>query len=231
MSKRLLPAYPLFVNNPYFSIWSSSENLNDSDTIFWNGLIRKTFGVVYADGKSYCFLGKRDDCIKLKQNNVNVSLFTTDYEFECEDFILNISFISPTLLTDLDLMSRPVCYLKYNFALKRRITSLKISLFLHQCHCFNKSEDYIIGGCFPSSNYESAYFGLNRQHPMSHTGDSFAADWGYTYITGKESFFTNIDSINRFIKSGEMVYEHLCPNEEKCIISMIYVLFIILVNG
>lgn len=220
MSKRLLPAYPLFVNNPYFSIWSSSENLNDSDTIFWNGLIRKTFGVVYADGKSYCFLGKRDDCIKLKQNNINVSLFSTDYEFECDDFILNISFVSPTLLTDLDLMSRPVCYLKYNFALKRRITSLKISLLLHQSHCFNKCDDYIIGGCFPSSNHESAYFGLNRQHPMSHTGDSFAADWGYTYITGKESFFTNIDSINRFIKSGEMVYEHLCPNEEKCIISI-----------
>ena len=53
MGKRLLPAYPLFVNNPYFSIWSKTDNLNEDDTIFWNSSIKKTYGIVYADGK--CF--------------------------------------------------------------------------------------------------------------------------------------------------------------------------------
>ena len=37
MNQRLLPAYPLFVNDPYFSIWADSDYLNESDTIFWNG--------------------------------------------------------------------------------------------------------------------------------------------------------------------------------------------------
>lgn len=220
MNKRLLPAYPLFVNNPYFSIWSNTDELNKGNTMFWNGLEKKTYGVVYADGKSYCFLGKLDDCIILNQNDVKVGLFNTDYEFECEDFILNISFISPTLLTDLDLMSRPVCYFKYNFALKRRISSLKMCLLMHQSHCYNKSEDYIIGGCFPSKDYETAYFGLNRQHPMSHTGDSFAADWGYLYITGKQAFFTDENAIDKFIKTGEMTYEYNSPKEEKYIVAI-----------
>jgi len=220
MNKRILPAYPLFVNNPYFSIWSGSDELNTSDTMFWNGLIKKTYGVVYADGKSYCFLGKREDCVSLKQTNVSVSLFKTDYEFECDDFILNISFISPTLLTDLDLMSRPVCYLKYNFVLKKRVSTLKIYLMLHQTHCYNKMDDYVIGGCFPFEKYETAFFGLNRQHPMSHTGDSFAADWGYTYVAGKKSFFTSANAISSFIKSGEMKYEYNDANEEKYIASV-----------
>ena len=220
MNKRLLPAYPLFVNNPYFSIWSNSDELNKGDTIFWNGLTKKTYGIVNVDGKSYCFLGKLDNCISLKQTNIKLGLFSTDYEFECDDFILNISFISPTLLTDLSLMSRPVCYFRYNFALKRRVTSLKISMIIHQSHCYNESNDYIIGGCFPSEEYETAFFGLNRQHPMSHTGDSFAADWGYTYISGKEAFFTNKNSIDKFIQTGKMEYEYNTPNEEKYIVAV-----------
>ena len=34
---RKLPAYPLFVKDPYFSIWSNGEILNESDTINWFG--------------------------------------------------------------------------------------------------------------------------------------------------------------------------------------------------
>lgn len=220
MTKRLLPAYPLFVNSPYFSIWSNSDELNKSDTIFWNGLEKKTFGLVHADNKTYSFLGKIDNATSLNQTNVKVGLFKTEYEFECEDFILNIEFISPTLLTDLDLMSRPVCYFQYSFALKRRINSLKVSLIMHQSHCYNKTDDYIIGGCFSSKDYETAFFGLNRQHPMSHTGDSFAADWGYMYITGKQAFFTDEKSINNFIETGDLKYNYESPNDVKYIVAI-----------
>ena len=220
MSERILPAYPLFVNSPYFSIWSNSNKLNEADTIFWNGLIKKTYGIVNVNGISYSFLGKLDKCIELKQNKVSLGLFTTDYEFECDKFILNVSFISPTLLTDLDLMSRPVCYVSYDIIPKEEIRTLKVALMLHQSHCHNKMDDYFIGGCFPMKDYEAAFFGLNRQHPMSHTGDSFAADWGYTYLVGKESFFTSKSSIDEFIKTGFIEYKYESPEEEKYLISI-----------
>ena len=220
MSKRILPAYPLFVNNPYFSIWSNSNKLNENDTIFWNGLIKKTYGLINVNGVSYSFLGKLDKCIELKQNKVSLGLFTTDYEFECDKFVLNVSFISPTLLTDLDLMSRPVCYVSYKVCPKEEIRTLKVALMLHQSHCHNKMDDYIIGGCFPMKDYEAAFFGLNRQHPMSHTGDSFAADWGYTYLVGNESFFTSKTSIDEFIKTGFIEYKYETTEEEKYLVSI-----------
>ena len=28
---------------------------------------------------------------------------------------------------------------------------------MHQTHCYNESNDYIIGGCFPSEEYETAF--------------------------------------------------------------------------
>ena len=41
---RLLPSYPLFVKDPYFSIWSPHDKLNDGDVTFWNGLPRQIYG-------------------------------------------------------------------------------------------------------------------------------------------------------------------------------------------
>jgi hypothetical protein len=34
---QLLPAYPLFVKDPFFSIWSGSDKLNEGNTMFWTG--------------------------------------------------------------------------------------------------------------------------------------------------------------------------------------------------
>lgn len=54
---QLLPAYPLFVKDPFFSIWSDSDKLNQADTVFWTGASKKIYGIVQADGKSYSFMG------------------------------------------------------------------------------------------------------------------------------------------------------------------------------
>ena len=220
MGKRLLPAYPLFVNNPYFSIWSCSDVLNDENTIFWNSKEKKTYGVIYVDGVCYSFLGNLENTLKLEQTSVLVNLFSTDYEFECDSFKLSLSFVNPLLLTDLELMSRPVSYLSYKIHPKKQINNIKIALMLHQSHCFDRVEDYMIGGVFPFDNFEAAYFGLNRQHPMSHTGDSFSADWGYTYVSGKEAFFTSLTAVNAFLETGVLEYKHNDRNEEKFIVGI-----------
>ena len=47
-----LPAYPLFVKDPYFSIWSMTDKLNDSNTKFWHGEEKKIFGYLYVDDKN-----------------------------------------------------------------------------------------------------------------------------------------------------------------------------------
>jgi hypothetical protein len=52
---------------------------------------------------------------------------------------------------------------------------------------------------------------------MSHTGDSFSADWGYTYITGKEAFFTSKTAVEKFINNGILEYQYNNRDEEKYI--------------
>src|ERR1044071_1899675 len=51
------PAYPLVVHDPYFSIWSFSDKLNESTTKHWTGTDQSLMGFLSVDGKIYKFLG------------------------------------------------------------------------------------------------------------------------------------------------------------------------------
>jgi hypothetical protein len=58
------PAYPLIVHDPYFSIWSFSDKLNESTTRHWTGTDHSLLGILSVDGKLYKFLGEPPRTLK-----------------------------------------------------------------------------------------------------------------------------------------------------------------------
>ena len=66
------PSYPLIAHDPYFSIWSPSDNLNDSWSKHWTGANHEICGIVRIDGKPYCYLGNPRGFDKLPQTSVTV---------------------------------------------------------------------------------------------------------------------------------------------------------------
>jgi hypothetical protein len=52
------PAYPLVVHDPYLSIWSFTDKLNESTTRHWTGKDHSLLGALSVDGEPYKFLGE-----------------------------------------------------------------------------------------------------------------------------------------------------------------------------
>lgn len=52
------PAYPLICVDPYFSIWSFNDTLNQASTVHWTGVENSLQGIIRVDGHSYYFLGE-----------------------------------------------------------------------------------------------------------------------------------------------------------------------------
>lgn len=219
--KRILPSYPLWVVDPLFSVWSKKDTLNGGDTVFWTGLYHRAYGFVRYNGKTYCFMGRRDDCENLVQDSVEITAFETVYGFSCEEFNLKVSFVSPRLLTDLNIMSCPVCYTEYSVTPKKGAVpkDFSVAVALDEDFCYNKERADVTGGVLPLKGCEAAFFTRQRNLVLSNASDTDAPDWGTTYIAGEEGFFITEGALNSYLYNGQMKYSRSW-NERSYIVAL-----------
>ena len=79
--KMRAPAYPLITVDPYFSVWSTSNKLYESDIKTWDSRTCFLIGKAEIDGNGYIFMGsaKDMDLPPMTQTDVTVNSFSTTY--------------------------------------------------------------------------------------------------------------------------------------------------------
>lgn len=206
--KRILPAYPLFVKDPNFSLWAKTENFNEENTESWWGAEKKLYGFLKTGGKTYCFLGKAADFAscgveKARQTSLSVTAFSTDCEFEAGDVKLKIRFISPLPPQNLELLSLPVCYMEYE---TEGAEESELSFFINRRIAYNDigetCDRSVRGGVLELNGFESAFLGLKRQLPLSNNDDAVGADWGYFYLSGESAYLLDETDLAGYLAGG-----------------------------
>jgi len=179
------PAYPLITVDPFFSIWSMCDKLNDDNTKHWTGSDNRLEGNVIVDGKKYCFMGKPECKDYINQTDVDFDALSTVYSFANDKIKLTATFTTPLLLDNLSLASRPVSYLKVNAEnIDGKEHEIRIEVTLNDEICQNKKFDFNTEAEIkPLSNCVFAKVGSSYQGKMLRfSGDNRRIEWGYACL-------------------------------------------------
>ena len=187
-SQQRPPATPLITHDPYFSVWSTSNNLADSDTVHWTLSPQPINGVIRIDGRPYRFMGKgpnsRTSAVPaMEQISSAVTPTHTRYEFRQDGVELEFTFFTPALPNNIDLLSRPVTYLTWK-AKAADGAAHKVALMLDVDPVIAVSDRDQKVQLFrnQTSHLNVLSVGAGDQRVLNRSGDKIRIDWGYFHL-------------------------------------------------
>jgi hypothetical protein len=180
------PAYPLITHDPFFSIWSFTDNLNESQTKHWTGKDQPLIGLIKVDGKIYNFLGTVENAkeiIPATQKSVEITATQTIYEFTCGSIKLQLDFLSPLLMNNLNLLSNPVSYINFKLTPTDEGMHHAQLFFAASATIAVDNENQIVESGVVKNDFLSILqTGTESQKVLQKKGDDVRIDWGYFYM-------------------------------------------------
>ena len=181
-----LPALPLIANDPYFSVWMPSDTLNGAESIHWAGEPKPLIGFIQIDGTDYAYLGKTGK-LRMKTISVEVTPTRTISVLEAGGISLTVTFWTPALPDDLDVLSTPITLVDYAVkATDGKEHEVKLILNVSSALCYDGIvPPPMTGDVFTRDGLKMAYIGQKQQKILCHSGDHITIDWGYLYLAAE----------------------------------------------
>ena len=178
------PAVPLVAHDPYFSIWSPADRLTDAATVHWTGRTHPLTSLIRLDGESFRLIGPTPaDTAALAQQSVAVHPTRTVYVFANTAVRVTLTFLTPTLPWDLDLVSRPVTYISWEVASADGKPHSVQVYFDCGAEIAVNTPDQAVQLEYPTvSGLSVARVGTLDQPVLARRGDDVRIDWGYGYL-------------------------------------------------
>ena len=209
MQKSFRPvAVPLFVNDPYFSIWSCADRLTDDHTRHWTGHRQSMCGILTVDGEPFRFMGKSNvtdtyvpEGKALEQVSLEITPTASIYTFSHPACDLRVTFLSPLLMDRLEILSRPVCYLFYEITPKEEGHAFEVYV-----DASAELAGDAVGQSFTAQCQEGhVWLGNAKQDVLSKDGDDIRIDWGYLHLVHPNA------AVGRFFKRHQFFLRRMKP--------------------
>jgi hypothetical protein len=183
------PSVPLVAHDPYFSIWSPGNSLNDCETVHWTGKNQPLHSILRVDGKSYRVMGAQPSELEpLRQTGVKILPTRTIYNFQNAQLSLEMMFTTPALVSKPDILSRPITYITWN------ISSLDGKEHLVQLYfdcgaevAVNTPDQSVLWSVPVVKGLSALQLGSSEQPVLGRKGDDVRIDWGYAYLAIPET--------------------------------------------
>lgn len=206
------PSAPLIVHDPYLSLWSPGGRLAATDTRHWaNGLQRLT-GLIRVDGRAYRVLGAHPaDLPTLAQTSVEVLPTRTIARFTGAGLRLSLTFLTPALPDDLDVLARPLSYVIWEASsADRKVHAVQVCLQLGDELVLDGGNRPVTVSRLDAKGCIAAQMGARNQTPLGATGDEVGIDWGMACLAAPASAGTTLvhgealDLVRTFASTGKL---------------------------
>lgn len=208
------PAVPLVAHDPYFSIWSMDDHLTDSPTRHWTGAPQQLCGIARIDNKNYRFLGVANrgsqSIPALDQKSLVVTPTRTVAVMTSPEVQIRLEFMAPLLPQDMELMSRPVTYLRWEVkSLDGRQHDVTLYLDASGTLAVNDPGEQVTWSRDRINSLDLLRIGSQAQPILKRFGDNVRIDWGWFYIgvpQGEEAQMAagNLSYRDDFLQSGKI---------------------------
>ena len=207
-----LPALPLVANDPYFSIWCAADRLTDADTTHWAGARKRLRGRIVIDGKPFRYLGHGEG-EAMETVSVVVTPTSTRSILQAHGVKLAVTFTTPLLLDDPDLLSTPITMVDITLeSTDGQSHETAVSFTAYDELCYDGDErPHMTQDIFDVQGLYMSYMGQRRQKLLCHSGDHITIDWGYLYLAGR----TNVKCTADGLEASSIA--KLVPGEQKTV--------------
>ena len=176
------PCTPIITVDPYFSVWSERDILQN--TTHWTGLPATIRGTVTVDGLPWHFLGLGGEGENMTVESTQIDAFSTTFIYKNDAIRLTVRFTSPMLPDDLYYASRPVTYCHATWEAldgKEHTVSVGFS-FSEELVLNEKREGRAVPSAVSIPGVTAIRMGNAEQNTLSRSGDLISIDWGYLYL-------------------------------------------------
>ncbi len=178
------PAVPLVAHDPYLSIWSCADRLTDDATRHWTGAKHSLVSLIRVDGKTFRLMGDEPKSIPaMEQKSVRVLPTRSIYEFQSARLQVTLTFLTPALCDDLDVLSRPLTYLTWDVrALDGEKHAVSVYLSASGELAVHDPAQHVTWSRPKAIGLSVLQIGSSQQPVLQRKGDGTRIDWGYAYL-------------------------------------------------